>query len=396
MTHSLNIFDIFHRLDVNLDFEYIKKYSYMEKKYRSKLGWPKNERIILFFLIDLILDSNDSAYIHNQLEIFLCQTIRKKSSIMNFIQQQGVKKIISFGFKYKYKYRNYSLNITWEYGHVRNDKKEFSKNPIRPLQKITQEGIKCIIEKSIPQGERILLDNYDLRIVNINGFKKSKLSLLVHDYFDHVLFSQFCISYWVFDRHKLFLWELGYCFNYDIFSRESEMISSLAYEIREFLLQGASLSYKNNKKSLMQMFKSMGISSMELFKVDYIYKTWLNLYVIIVRILIELQEQTRKVGRIKLNTNEWIRNLKYIEKKYLLFIIDCVYLVSKNLHQFNNSIYSVYSLIESNLKNSVTQGYNSFVLSFPESHNNSLFFNVPYWNESRNRNQILESKLWKI
>jgi len=51
------------------------------------------------------------------------------------------------------------------------------------------------------------------------------------------------------------------------------MISSLAYEIREFLLQGASLSYKNNKKSLMQMFKSMGISSMELFKVDYIYKT---------------------------------------------------------------------------------------------------------------------------
>lgn len=112
MTHSLNIFDIFHKLDVNLDFEYIKKYSYMEKKYRSKLGWPKNERIILFFLIDLILDSNNSAYIHNQLEIFLCQTIRKKSSIMNFIQQQGVKKIISFGFKYKYKYRNYSLNIT--------------------------------------------------------------------------------------------------------------------------------------------------------------------------------------------------------------------------------------------------------------------------------------------
>ena len=90
----------------------------------------------------------------------------------------------------------------------------------------------------------------------------------------------------------------------------------------------------------------------------------INLHTIIVRILIELQEQTKKVGRIKLNTKEWIRNLKYIEKKYLLFIIDCVYTVTKNFSQFNSSIETTYSLIENNLKDSMVQDYNSFVLSF--------------------------------
>ncbi len=52
------------------------------------------------------------------------------------------------------------------------------------------------------------------------------------------------------------------------------------------------------------MLKSIDISRIEIFKVEAIFKVGINLHTIIVRILIELQEQTKKVGRIKLNTKE--------------------------------------------------------------------------------------------
>lgn len=364
MTHSLSIFDIFQRLDRDIDFLYIKKFSYIEKLYWTKFGRPKNERIVLFLLIDLIIQSNDMWYIKSHFEIACNQFLKKKSIIFSFIYNYWIKKIISFGLHCKCAYKDYPLNIFWRYGHVRNDKKEFSKNPIRPLEKITQQGISCTLENKLPKREKILFDNYDLRLVNINGFKNSKLSLLIHDYFDHVFFSHFCESHGIFERHKKFIQELGHCLNYDIFSRESEMISSLGYELREFLCHWNGLGYKDNKKSLIKMLKSIDISRIEIFKVEAIFKVGINLHTIIVRILIELQEQTKKVGRIKLNTKEWIRNLKYIEKKYLLFIIDCVYTVTKNFSQFNSSIETTYSLIENNLKDSMVQDYNSFVLSF--------------------------------
>ena len=85
MTHSLSIFDIFQRLDRDIDFLYIKKFSYIEKLYWTKFGRPKNERIVLFLLIDLIIQSNDMWYIKSHFEIACNQFLKKKSIIFSFI-----------------------------------------------------------------------------------------------------------------------------------------------------------------------------------------------------------------------------------------------------------------------------------------------------------------------
>ncbi len=113
-------------------------------------------------------------------------------------------------------------------------------HPVRTLDKSIADGlmleipahkveqIKEAFDPFIPLIERLK----NKRFVTIGGLRNSKVSLLVHDHFDHAMTFKLLWEANIFSRYETFLAQVGNPQKCDILSRESELIASIAYDYR--------------------------------------------------------------------------------------------------------------------------------------------------------------------
>lgn len=127
-------------------------------------------------------------------------------------------------------------------GHSWNDKYELNQKPKRSLDilrkkgmhiKISKPDIQMIRENYVDEDNCPVIDQIkNKKIANINGFTQSKISLIIHDFFDHFWIYDLLESSGILQRYSEFLQSVGNPQNTDMFSREGELIASVGFEWR--------------------------------------------------------------------------------------------------------------------------------------------------------------------
>lgn len=117
-----------------------------------------------------------------------------------------------------------------------------SAHPLRNLSYLRTNGVQINIlddkfsvlqECAARSGDSVLIEHLkNEKVLSINGFMGSKLSLMVHDFFDHFWTFHILDKEGLFDTYKSFLCRCGNPHLTDIFNREGEMIASISFEYR--------------------------------------------------------------------------------------------------------------------------------------------------------------------
>ena len=134
--------------------------------------------------------------------------------------------------------------ITGSYGHQWNDRYEEKQapHPARCLEALQQKGLKIKFDSTkLDLLKKIATESTECsmsekmkneRFLTINGFKNSKLALMVHDCFDHFWTFNLLEKNGTLKNYKTFLERIGNPQSTDIFCREGEMIASVAFDYR--------------------------------------------------------------------------------------------------------------------------------------------------------------------
>lgn len=153
-------------------------------------------------------------------------------------------------------------------------------------QQISLTALNYIKNTDIPLSSQFS----DYRVVQINNFKGSKISHLVHDLFDHLCVFSYLRDLGFFAVYEEFWQRVGNPAKRDIFSRESELIASIAYERRHAQCYSSifELPLKNGKISLLinQYFPLEKAQYME--KLSFLSQKNISVYHIYYNVLCEL------------------------------------------------------------------------------------------------------------
>jgi hypothetical protein len=257
-----------------------------------------------------------------------------------------------------------SGDISW------NDRYQFANKEKRSLEQIRENGIQielnpeAVAEIKLAaednENHRPLLERVkNLKLATINGFADSKFSLLVHDYMDH---------YWSFDK----MGELGMLDKFsnlfdkignpektDIFKREGEAISSIAFGIRLFNTVEVGfnplISTDDISKKMDEMFIDGELSDRHMDALRIIKsmkpntREWLSLGFVFSNYAVELDEQRRKHGKIKtrdLDTGEIDGELNIFDPDYISLFIELHHVLLDPSNKHRDNLYKVHLVLE--------------------------------------------------
>ncbi|MBP9780013.1 hypothetical protein KBD33_05330 [Candidatus Gracilibacteria bacterium] len=314
----------------------------------------------------LILQSATAQIALSKIDVYL-KEVHKENIIKNKSLFLDIKNIF-LDYKMVLAFWEGKIKINYEkifkekealLGEDRNDKYELSNSGKRSLENIQKQGI-CIkinIEMLKSKGNKIqspgvsLLGYYgDCRALQINNFSNSKISHLIHDLFDHTYFFLECRE--IFASSSAFRHKVGNPEKRDIFSRESELLASIAYERRHYLqnMQNFQLSLRNDF-IISIVKKSFGrLADKYIGKINDLDERGISIYHIYYNVICELYEQIRKVGPIKLiNKKGELEGdiTMMIGNDYLKVCIDVLYFIMQNENIFKDTLSSIYSYVES-------------------------------------------------
>lgn len=246
-----------------------------------------------------------------------------------------------------------------DYGPLKNDQQQsHPETDKRSLQNIFSAGLsfsipkryRAMIAEMYKQNSTAILSDLlkNEKIVTMNGLTHSKISLMVHDIFDHYWLSTHLFQLGYCEKFSTLFKKIGSPFERDVFSREGELIASIAFEYRLYLISHdytPLLSMRDIAAILEQSIKE-GLATenqydaLALLQSSEYNKGFLHgLSYIYSGIIIELMEQRRKNGLIKIinpDTRDIIGTFNALDPEYLAFIIHtCSWLFSNTqlIHQ---------------------------------------------------------------
>jgi hypothetical protein len=249
---------------------------------------------------------------------------------------------------------------------TKNDKMQFSgKVTKRSLAALRDNPIEVELETDAQLISKAESDirpiselNKNERIFTINGFRNSKLSLIVHDLVDHLWFFdtlEFCK---MFDKYDILFKGLGNPEKCDIFKREGELVASIAYGIRLFntIEQGFRPKYlfDNILSRTVDHFKNyyshkhkVSDALRIILQTDPQSRTAQSLSFVFSNLISELDEQKRKHGIIWFRVNEnRCREFDPFDEQYLSFFIEAhnELILPKNKHR--NLLFAAQLIVE--------------------------------------------------
>lgn len=235
-------------------------------------------------------------------------------------------------------------------GYIWNDKHQASQKEIRSLKTIEANGITI----HIPDKDMDILKEHhesntelpiierakNSRIVTINGFKGSLMTLVIHDPYDHFFVSTLLREHGVEEQYKAFFDSIGNPANTDLFSREGELVGAISYAYRVWnmvekgiqpvitsdkiknLILKSSTPNDNQSRAVEHLDKVVKMNLEQSRKYGYIATSC----------IIQLLEQRRKQGYIRILDKEYDfeRNMSLVEPDYLSLIVETVKLLEEN------------------------------------------------------------------
>jgi hypothetical protein len=235
-----------------------------------------------------------------------------------------------------------------------NDRIQFSnKVTKRSLAQLRQNSVEVVLQSGftlIPKAESDIRPiselNKNERIFDINGFKESKLSLIIHDLVDHLwLFDTLEMS-GIFDKYEVLFTGLGNPQKFDMFKREGETVASIGFGVRLFntIEQGfrPQFSFEQIQKIIIGHFKNyyshkhkVSDALRVLLQLEPHSRSAQSLAFAFSNFVSELEEQKRKQGYIwfAVTTDRFIEFDPFGEM-YLSFFIEAhnEITLSKNKH----------------------------------------------------------------
>jgi dephospho-CoA kinase len=182
----------------------------------------------------------------------------------------------------------------------------------------------------------------NLRLVEVNGLEKSKISLVIHDAIDHLWFIHTLNEHGFFKRYSRLFRSIGNPVVTDIYKRESEAIASISFGVRSWTnfqvgyvpawsihdisalfdehLENRRLDESHNEAHRIIRRLARDPLSRESQSLSFVYSNYRT----------ELDEQRRRYGSIKfrnLETNRVEGELDPASPDYLSFFVEAHHLI---------------------------------------------------------------------
>ncbi len=226
------------------------------------------------------------------------------------------------------------------------DRHQFNGKATRSLERIRQTGFEMAIDPSkldqIRQARSLAADGVipitehikNERILNVNGFVGSKISLAVHDNMDHIWLFDMLDRSGLLDRYSELFMSVGNPESTDIFKREGEMVASIAFGVRYYHSMPSGFTPNVRTPYIEKHMDKLFVEGLLEPKHMNAYRTikqyregsmeWQSLGFVFSNYLTELEEQRRKHGSIKQrnNRNQIIGELDPFSPDYICLFID--------------------------------------------------------------------------
>lgn len=256
--------------------------------------------------------------------------------------------------------------IQGDHGHSWNDRYEIRQKPKRSLEMLREGGIRISIRPEDIEEIRAeytedsacpVLDRVkNKRIVNINGFDESKVSVSIHDIFDHFWTYDQLDRLGILDHYRPFLQSVGNPQDTDMFNREGELVASVSFEWRSShtperqfkqlfsfdqirrTLEGKIKDVSDNQRQALAILSSIDPVGEEAMRLSSIYSG----------IVVELMEQRRKHGFIRvLNDNyEPVGNLTLRDPEYTSLIVETNHMLCEPHMRTKEKLFQTEAIVE--------------------------------------------------
>ena len=256
-----------------------------------------------------------------------------------------------------------------------NDRLQFrGKETKSSLENILRSGVRLSLEPeaigelrevvaandsgSIPVTEQIK----NLRLVNINGFKDSKISLVAHDVMDHAWTFELMQRKGLLDDYRDLLQSIGNPHLTNIFFREGEAVASIAFGVRYWstIEPGFKPVYSSQRIARMmeEHFDTGRLSEerhMRSYRVmrslakDPSTREAQSLGFSFSNYITELDEQRRKHGKIKqkdLTTGKVIGELDPLSPDFLSLFIEVHHEILNSKNKHRNDLFVFHIILE--------------------------------------------------
>jgi hypothetical protein len=252
--------------------------------------------------------------------------------------------------------------------HQWNDKHQVDLLPLRSLAIMKDRKIHVTLLKDcvklvqkmdrenpeIPIYEQI--KNY--KVFHINDFYASKGALIAHDTFDHLWFAAKLEEKKLFERYKKLWKSLGSPQLHDIFSRESELFASIAFDFRAFHRSDADYSpwlsvrdiqailEESVKNDPLQSNQQQALHLLVTSQNDSLFKK--GLAYIVSGMAIELLELSRKAGYIKILDEQCgpSEYFNFFDPEFIAFTVEAVYFLFQDREQYVQCFTNISLLVE--------------------------------------------------
>lgn len=253
----------------------------------------------------------------------------------------------------------------------RADRMQFSGRATRSLEKMLENGMAIsidsenadqIIEAYEAAGNGILpLTEYvkNGKILGVNGFMGSKVSLAVHDFMDHLWTFNMVEQAGILDRYSYMFDSIGNPQATDIFKREGEIVASVAFGVRYFQTMPSAFGPLKRSSQIEQHLDELFVQGELEERHMTAYRTlkslrkgsidWQSLGFSFSNYLTELDEQRRKYGRIKQvdpKTKRLIGELDPLSPDFVCFFIDTHQQLINSKNKHRDDLFRFHILLE--------------------------------------------------
>ncbi|HRJ06245.1 MAG TPA: hypothetical protein PK096_03610 [Candidatus Saccharibacteria bacterium] len=254
---------------------------------------------------------------------------------------------------------------------ARADRMEFSGRVTRSLENMRENGMVISIDPANAEeilrahqqaGDGILpVTEYvkNGKILGVNGFLGSKVSLAVHDFMDHLWGFDMIEKAGILDRYADMFDSIGSPQSTDIYKREGEIVASVAFGVRYFhtlpsafgpLMRSSQIEahlddlfvdgdLEERHMEAYRTLKGMRKGSMDWQSLGFSFSNYLT----------ELDEQRRKFGRIKQvdpKSKRLVGELDPFSPDFVCFFIDTHQQLMSSKNKHRDDLFRFHILLE--------------------------------------------------
>ena len=252
-----------------------------------------------------------------------------------------------------------------------NDRYQFKDTSKRSLERLETVGIVAKFnEESLPKLQEAYgaskMTNLPMieflkneRIVSVNGFADSKVSLIIHDAMDHTWGFQLLRDSGLYEKYRDMFTSIGDPMNTDIFKREGEIISSIGFGVRygatqengfqplishidmrrmfdEYAQDG---QLTDRHKGAHEILRAISSHSREGLSLGFTFSNYIT----------ELDEQRRKHGKIKtrdIETGEITGELNEFGPEFMSMFIELHHEILSSRNKHRDNLFRLHILLE--------------------------------------------------